>query len=148
MPQPAGSSWGRGDRLSPEKNAKPARHIDSARVENASVQLRGVQADAEVCVYLESRAFSPTDGARYRLSNGPYMRRFLDGYYPLRLNVAIDYPPALLRLTNVDPVPQPGFLARRFPGRLELEAWFEGKLHTRIDFCRTDGPDCLGNDDP
>ena len=111
------------------------------------MQLRGVQDDAQVCVELESQALASIGEGAFRLSNGPYMRRFLDGFYPLRLSVVIEYPPALLQPADIEPSPQPGFLVDRSPGRIELDALFEGMLHTRVDFCLVRDADCTRSDD-
>lgn len=109
------------------------RNMDQAFAEGNTVQLRGVGADAEVCLRAESRALHPLGEGVYELQNGPFMRRFLDGYYPLRLSLRIDYP-AALALVDFAPEAQPGFEVTRAPGRIGVEALFEGQLHTRFRF--------------
>lgn len=109
------------------------RNIGSATAERHTVQLRDVGADSQICLRLETRALHPQASGIYELRNGPFMRRFLDGYYPMRVSLQIDFPPRLL-LADVSPVAQPGFVLSRSPGRVEARALFEGRLHTRFLF--------------
>ena len=92
----------------------------------------------------------PLPGGGYRLRNGPYMRRFLDGYYPMEVSIRIRYPAQLMALQTFEPAPQPGFILHTAPGEIELDARFEGRLQTRFDFCLRSAPDCppAANRDP
>lgn len=111
------------------------RNMDAAFAEGNTVQLRGIRDASEVCLRAESRALHSHGADVFELQNGPFMRRFLDGYYPLRLSMRIDYPSSL-RLADHAPESQPGFSVSRAPGRLDVEALFEGRLHTRFRFLR------------
>jgi hypothetical protein len=66
--------------------------------------------------------------------NGPYHRKFLDGYYPLRLTLTVRYPTDLLAYQDMQPPPQPGLTLRQAGQALTVEAWFEGMLNTEIRF--------------
>ena len=110
-----------------------SRNIGSAYAEANSVQLRAVGEDAEVCVRAETRALYPIDNDVFELRNGPFMRRFLDGYYPLRLSLSIEFP-AGLELADYTPEVQPGFAVAVSPGKVEVDALFEGQLRTRFRF--------------
>lgn len=107
--------------------------VGSARIDNNSVQLRGVSPGAEVCLRAETRALHRLADGRYELRNGPYMRRFLDGYYPMHVILDVRYP-ALLQLDSYAPGEQPGVTVRRSTQSILLEAWFEGILTTRLQF--------------
>ncbi len=109
------------------------RNIDRAYTTDHTVQLRGINADSEVCVRAESRALTGEDGEIFELSNGPFMRRFLDGYYPLQLSLRIDYPTSL-QLADFSPEAQPGFEVTSEPGSVAVETLFEGELRTRFRF--------------
>lgn len=109
------------------------RNIDRAYTTEHTVQLRGINADSEVCIRAESRALNVDDGAVFELNNGPFMRRFLDGYYPLQLSLRIDYPESL-ELADFSPEAQPGFDVDTQPGRVAVETLFEGELRTRFRF--------------
>lgn len=108
-------------------------NMQSAVAERNTVQLRGVGAASEVCLRGETRALVSIGEGVYELQNGPYMRRFLDGYYPMRVSLQIEYPPRLT-LADFSPDRQPGFLVSSAPGRVNAEALFEGQLRTRFRF--------------
>lgn len=110
-----------------------ARNIDAAYVEGNSVQLRGIKAHSRVCIRAETRALHIVGDGVFELQNGPYMRRFLDGYYPLHLSMRVEYPVSLA-LADFTPEIQPGFSVTEHPGRVDVEALFEGQLRTRMRF--------------
>jgi hypothetical protein len=120
-----------------------SRNIGRAWVEGHSVQLEDVGRDAVLCIRGESQALRHLGDGRYRLRNGPYMRRFLDGYYPMRVTLDIQYPAELIEVIGQSPVTQPGFSVENGGSDLSVDATFEGRLVTCFDFCRLDG-DCAG----
>jgi hypothetical protein len=103
-------------------------NIEHARVEGSSVQLKNVGPRAVLCLQSENRALErdPLTG-EFILSSGPFMRRFLDGYFPMQLSLHLDYPARLLRLAELEPV-ELRLKAHTAPGHLRLNATFEGKL--------------------
>lgn len=109
-------------------------NIGSGRVSNARVALSDVGQGASLCLAAESRALSLLDNGRYRLRTGPYMRRFLDGYYPMHVSIEIGYPPRLLELTAFSPQPGASGGMQRQPGLVRWESWFKGALYTEFDF--------------
>lgn len=109
------------------------RNIDAAYAEGNSIQLRGVGDDSEICLSAESRALHRLDDGIFELQNGPFMRRFLDGYYPLQLSLRIDFP-ATLMLFDHRPEAQPGFAVETGAGQVAVEAIFEGELRTAFRF--------------
>ena len=125
--------------FSPERSraltVASVRNIGRAYAEDSSIQLRGIGADSSVCVRLETRALHRIDEGVFELQNGPFMRRFLDGYYPLRVSLRIDYPRDL-ELADYSPAEQPGFTVVASAGHVELEALFEGRLRTAFRFLR------------
>jgi len=63
-----------------------ADNIGRAWIENHSVQLKNVKANAVLCIRSENQALRRDAGGRsYVWHGGPYMRRFLDGYFPMRV---------------------------------------------------------------
>jgi hypothetical protein len=67
------------------------------------------------------------------------MRRFLDGYYPMRVTLDIHFP-ADMELVDYLPEAQPGFEVREGPQRVLFDAWFEGQLQTQLRFARREPP--------
>ncbi|NBC14949.1 MAG: hypothetical protein GVY09_16760 [Gammaproteobacteria bacterium] len=120
-----------------------SRNIGRAWVEGHSVQLKDVGRDAVLCIRAESQALRDMGDGRYRLRNGPYMRRFLDGYYPMRVTLDIQYPAEVIQVMGQSPSTQPGFDVTDGGSDLSVDATFEGRLVTCFDFCRHSG-DCSG----
>jgi hypothetical protein len=109
-------------------------HIETSRVSDAKVELTGIGHGASLCLSAESRALILLDDGRYRLRNGPYMRRFLDGYYPMHVTLEIEYPPGLLEPAGFRPQPGAAGRMEQSPGLLHWESWFKGTLFTEFDF--------------
>ncbi|KTG15949.1 MULTISPECIES: hypothetical protein [unclassified Guyparkeria] len=113
--------------------------VGMARVDGPSVQMREIERGARICVSAEVLAIVPhpeADG--YLVENGPFMRRFLDGYYPMRVQLRIDWPTGLLELAGSVPEAQPGLSIETDRGGVTLEAHFEGRLISRLHL--TPGP--------
>lgn len=111
-----------------------ASRIEQAWVEGPSVQLLNIEPGARLCLSALTRALRNTGNGYFNLSSGPYMRKFLDGYYPMRVSLDIDYPAHLLKLIDVTPPAQPGLMLEERPGTLHLDALFEGELQFLIQF--------------
>ena len=110
------------------------RGVGKAEVSGQSVQLEDVSKQASLCIEAQVRnLYRQADGS-YVLRNGPYMRKFLDGYYPFRVSLEVNYPQELVRFVRVSPGVQPGFRVETAPGLIGFDAWFEGRLSTRIHF--------------
>jgi hypothetical protein len=109
-------------------------HIEDAWTEGASVQLRNVEPGARLCLSVQTHALRNTGNGYFNLTNGPYMRKFLDGYYPMRVTLEVDYPLSLLKLIDITPPAQPGMKVDESPGAIRMEALFEGELQLLIQF--------------
>lgn len=111
-----------------------ADHIGESWVEDNSVQLRDVQAGARLCVSGWTRALESHENGRFSMHNGPFMRKFLDGYYPMRVSMDIDYSGTGLQLVSVSPEQQNGFEVSQRAEGVSFDAWFEGRLNTELMF--------------
>ncbi len=120
-----------------------SQNIARAWVEGDTVQLEDVGRDAVLCIRAESQALRDLGDGHYRLRNGPYMRRFLDGYYPMRVTLDIQYPAEVIQIVGQSPATQPGFDVKNGGSDVSVDASFEGRLVTCFDFCRRGG-DCPG----
>ena len=109
-------------------------NIEQSWVEDHTVQLRNVQENARLCVQAWTRALKDNGDGSYSLRNGPFMRRFLDGYYPMRVSMQIDFADSGLRLIAMKPERQQGFDVKEQDGSLAFDAWFEGRLKTEFLF--------------
>jgi hypothetical protein len=123
-----------------------SQRIGQAWVDGSTIQLREVASGARLCIGAKTRALKDMGAGYFNLFNGPYMRKFLDGYYPMRVSLTIEYPGELLQLIDVAPAAQPGFNLQLETGRISIDTVFEGELRTLIQFERRQGasPDAAG----
>jgi hypothetical protein len=108
--------------------------IGRARVEGTTVQLENVTASAVLCIRAESRIVWPQSANRFVVRNGPFMRKFLDGYYPMHVTLEIILPPGDWVLEKSEPATQPGFNVTRTATGVVADAWFAGELETEFHF--------------
>lgn len=115
-----------------------ADNIERAWVEGSSVQLTNVGKDAVLCIESENRSLerNGADGT-YEWTGGPYLRRFLDGYFPMHVKVAIDYPAELLQVKGIEPAPL-RLRSVTVPGHVRMDALFEGRLVINVQFAPAD----------
>lgn len=111
-----------------------ADNIGDASVEGASVKLTDVGHGASLCLEAWTRALRQNDDGTYSLRSGPFMRKFLDGYYPMQVSMKVDFTDSGLDPVAITPAAQKGFEIERGTGELSYEAWFEGRLVTEITF--------------
>jgi hypothetical protein len=111
-----------------------AENIGKTWVEANTVQMENVGHDAVVCIAAESRALAQDGVGVYKLSNGPYMRRSLDGFYPMHVSMTVRIEVPGLRFRDISPEPQAGFAVRPGQNDVSYDTWFEGKLRTVIHF--------------
>ena len=110
------------------------RNMSKAWIEGPTVQMTDIRADARLCIQAWARALFMNDDGSYSLRNGPFMRRFLDGYFPLRVSMVVDFSGTGLRPTVVSPAQQDGFTVWRKGQQIGFDAVFEGKLRTEFSF--------------
>ena len=115
-------------------------NIEETWVEGASVQLRRVQPDAELCIRARSQMLRVLGDGLYVLENGPFMRRYLDGYFPMRVTVAVNWGDLGLSLADSEPQAQPGFEVTESPHGVIIEATFEGRLMTELRLVNGERP--------
>ena len=113
------------------------RNIGTIQVQGARVELTEIGPGAIFCLLAESKALIKLNGEGYRLRNGPYMRRFLDGYYPMRVSLEIKYPESLISLKDYKPLPGESGSIILNPGFIHWDSWFQGRLFTDFDFILT-----------
>jgi hypothetical protein len=111
-----------------------SKNIEQAWIEANSVQLVNISEHAQLCVEAVSRALIVNQDGSYSLRNGPFMRRFLDGYYPMHVSMEVSYAGTGLQLASVSPVTQQGFQVWQKNDQIKYEAWFEGRLKTELRF--------------
>lgn len=109
-------------------------NVEQSWVEGASIQLVNVKAGARLCLSAKTRALKNMGSGFFTLYNGPYMRKFLDGYYPMRVSLQLEYPHKTLQILDISPAEQTGFSIRHAPGQVTIDGYFEGELYTLVQF--------------
>lgn len=110
------------------------KNIGIARIKGQSIQLTNVQRQAELCISARVRIFYQNQDGSFSLMNGPFHRKFLDGYYPYHLSLEVSYPESKLEFIKTMPAEQPGFSIQKQTGKLLLDSVFEGILNIEIVF--------------
>lgn len=110
------------------------KNIGKAWIEGPTVQLEDIKHDALLCITAETRSFVYNGDGTYSLHSGPYMRRFLDGYYPMHVTLDVTLAAPRLRYYETTPASQTGFKIWRSKRAVHYDAWFEGRLSTEIRF--------------
>lgn len=110
------------------------KNIGRAWVEGPTVQMTDIGAKATICLQAKTRALYIKDDGSYCLRNGPFMRRFLDGYFPIRVSMDIIFKGTGLKLVGSLPKQQKGFSIWQKQNRLGFDTIFEGRLRTEFSF--------------
>ncbi|MDH5518715.1 MAG: hypothetical protein OEY36_13010 [Gammaproteobacteria bacterium] len=109
-------------------------NIESVRINKQRITLTNVGHNSELCVSANVRIFYQNLDLSFSLINGPYHRRFLDGYYPFRVSLSVAYPETLLLVKKIIPEKQLGFSVNHAAGTIAIDTLFKGILKTEIIF--------------
>jgi hypothetical protein len=109
-------------------------NIDKAWVFKNSVQMENISKDASLCVKARVKALYPNFDGIYSMRNGPFLRRFLDGYYPMRVTMDVALPPGELSFGAITPQEQAGFTVSHDEASMQVEALFVGLLEIEVYF--------------
>ena len=108
--------------------------IEKAWVEKNTVQLENVTDNAVLCITARSKALIKNADGSFHLTNGPFMRKFLDGYYPIHVTIDVNFAATNLELVQFEPIRQDGFKVTKTAKTINMDAWFEGRLKTNLLF--------------
>ncbi len=113
--------------------------ISKSWVEGPTVQIEGLNENSELCLQSENRILSFDDTSlTYLLRVGPFMLRLFDGFFPMTLNMSIDYPQDLLTVEHIEPMSVAGIDVLNSPGHIRYQSTFEGVLWVNVRFRLTD----------
>lgn len=109
-------------------------NVGKTWVEKNSVQMEDITENARVCVSAKVHSlFSNFDGT-YSMHNGPFHRRFLDGYYPMRVTMDVQLPEGELSFGAIHPMEQDGFQVEHDSQSMQVDALFVGELNIEVQF--------------
>lgn len=110
---------------------KSFQKISSAKVTGQTIALSQVKKGASLCIKAQVLALEKNPQG-YHMRNGPYRRKFLDGYFPMRVSLKVNFPDKLQIKKMTPALPHnPAVISK---GTLKLDATFEGVLMTDIQF--------------
>ena len=110
-----------------------SKNIKNTKVSGQKIILNDVSKNAKICIKLNSRNFYQNEDKSFSLVNGPYHRKFFDGYFPYHLTLNIKYDPSLNYHYSI-PKQQMGFSVTQNSHALKVNTLFEGKLKTEFRF--------------
>lgn len=102
--------------------------IEAIESEAHRVTLSNVQRGAHICISLTSRALDQVSPSQWQLQAGPLMRRYFDGYLPMKADLKVSWPRNLLRLEATSPAVQPGVAIFASESGAEMLAVFAGRF--------------------
>jgi hypothetical protein len=108
--------------------------VEKTWVEKNSVQMSNITDNAKVCVSAEVHSLFPNFDGSYSMRNGPFHRRFLDGYYPMRVTMDVQLPEGELSFGAIQPVEQEGFSVEHNDQSMQVDALFVGELNIEVYF--------------
>jgi len=106
--------------------------VEKAWVEKNSVQLKNVTDNARVCISAEVHSLYPNFDGTFSMRNGPFHRRFLDGYYPMHVTMDVKLPEGQLSYGAITPVEQAGFRVDHDSKSIKVDALFVGELNVEV----------------
>lgn len=109
-------------------------NIGKAWVVEQSIQMEDIAKQASLCIKARVRIFYQNPDGSFSLMNGPFHRRFLDGFYPYHVTLNVHYPKQLLIFVGTTPATQTGYNVSDVNGHITIEAFFEGILKTETRF--------------
>ena len=112
--------------------------VEKAWVDKNSVQLVNISDNARICVTAEVHSLYPNFDGTYSMYNGPFHRRFLDGYYPMRVTMDVTLPKGQLSFGAVNPIEQTGFSVIHDKQTMQIDALFVGELNIEVYFDEAD----------
>ncbi len=107
--------------------------IAKTRVAGQAIELIDVKKGASLCVKASVLSLVKTTKG-FKLENGPFRRKYLDGYFPMRVSLEITYPSKLINVNNILPKMLISSKVKKSQGKINVDATFEGVLNTKVVF--------------
>lgn len=109
-------------------------NIGLAWVEGNTVQMKDIKHNAQVCVKAQVKALHSNYDGTYSMRNGPFLRKFLDGYYPMHVTMDVRLPYDHLQYEDIQPQEQTGLHVFSTIDGMYVDALFVGELNIELYF--------------
>ena len=122
------------------RNMRITEHSDVERVwvDGPTIQMKRTRPRTTLCFLSENHTVKyDLWNDEYRMTVGPYYLKFFDGYFPLNVDLTIEYPTGAMRFLGLEPTTVEGANIVHEAGRIRFNALFEGKLELVFRFKRT-----------
>ncbi len=106
-------------------------NVGDISVRGHTIQLEDVNAQSALCFDSEIQVLQRESDGTYRITAGPFYYRFLDGYFPMEVDLKLRYPSSLLEVSRVNPDKR-GVEVTRTDGEVRLWSRFEGTLWVHV----------------
>lgn len=113
-----------------------AANVGAHEVVGSGVTLEDVRPETEICLAGEARVLDRDESGRFRLRTGPFFYKFLDGYFPVEVELNIRYPADVLSFSGSNPPPAPGVTLSDGAGATRFQSVFEGRLWVELFYER------------
>jgi hypothetical protein len=112
--------------------------VDEAWVQEPTIQMKRTRPETTLCFQSENHTLEYDElTEEYRMTVGPYYLKLFDGYFPLDVDLTVEYPVATLSYAGMEPTQVEGATIAHHPGRIHFDALFEGKLKLVFRFKAT-----------
>ncbi len=112
--------------------------VEAAWVSESTIQMKRTRPETTLCFRSENHTIEyDAWNEEYRMTVGPYYLKLFDGYFPLNVDLTVEYPTDELRFVGLEPAEIDGARIRREQGRVHFHALFEGRLELVFRFKRT-----------
>ena len=111
--------------------------VEEAWVAEPTIQMKRTRPETMLCFVSENHTLEYDEwNDEFRMTVGPYYLKLFDGYFPLDVDLTIEYP-GELRYEGMEPATVEGAHVEHEPGRIHFGALFEGKLKLVFRFTPT-----------
>ena len=106
-------------------------HIETAE---DHITLTDIQKNAQICISGKTKVLNQLSPNHYKMLRGPYMRRFLDGFYPMQVTETIRWQGVPIKLNDLTTHSALGYDFKVSDTELIANYWFEGLLKPFYEF--------------
>ena len=105
-----------------------SKNIQSATINQNRIVLKNITKQSLLCIEADVKILNKNPDSTYSIKNGPYHRRFLDGYFPFHVTLVISYPESLLKIKHPNPANATGLSLKEEKNKVIYDNVFAGQL--------------------